>query len=310
MQEIFCCVCQEPLTKDAKKIGDRFFCDHHYNKVFVNRKGIWISILIGIVSIFAFVGLIVLLDNLIEYNFSGINLVIFGVILSAGPAFIWVWIFYRLDTLEPEPKGFILGVFLLGAVFANGIGIPLINELFNVNKWLYNADLPLRIIGSILIIGVIQEYLKYAGVRFTVFLSSEFDERVDGIIYGAVIGPGFATMLNIQYIISMQGVNPSVGVIRITISCLAHASFSGISGYFLGRAKFERMPIWWLPAGVALAAVLNGVTHILLKSVSRFGMKFTPEFGLIIAGILASLSFGILFIAIKKINSKALLDNE
>jgi RsiW-degrading membrane proteinase PrsW (M82 family) len=310
LQEIFCCVCQEPLTKNAKKIGDRFFCDHHYNKVFVNRKGIWISVLIGIVSIFAFAGLIVLLDYLVDYQFSGINLVIFGVLISAGPAFIWVWIFYKLDTLEPEPKGFILGVFLLGAIFANGIGIPLINGLFNVNEWLYNAELPLKIIGSILIIGFIQEYLKYAGVRFTVFISSEFDERVDGIIYGAVIGLGYATMLNIHYIISMGGVNPSVGVMRITISCLAHASFSGISGYFLGRAKFEKMPVWWMPSGVALAAVLNGVTHILLKSVSRFGISFTPEFGLIIAGVLASTAFGILFLAIRRINTGVLQDSE
>jgi len=310
LQEIFCCVCQEPLTKNAKKIGDRFFCDHHYNKVFVNRKGIWISVLIGIVSIFAFAGLIVLLDYLVDYQFSGINLVIFGVLISAGPAFIWVWIFYKLDTLEPEPKGFILGVFLLGAIFANGIGIPLINGLFNVNEWLYNAELPLKIISSILIIGFIQEYLKYAGVRFTVFISSEFDERVDGIIYGAVIGLGYATMLNIHYIISMGGVNPSVGVMRITISCLAHASFSGISGYFLGRAKFEKMPVWWMPSGVALAAVLNGVTHILLKSVSRFGISFTPEFGLIIAGVLASTAFGILFLAIRRINTGVLQDSE
>jgi len=310
LQEIFCCVCQEPLTKNAKKIGDRFFCDHHYNKVFVNRKGIWISVLIGIVSIFAFAGLIVLLDYLVDYQFSGINLVIFGVLISAGPAFIWVWIFYKLDTLEPEPKGFILGIFLLGAIFANGIGIPLINGLFNVNEWLYNAELPLKIISSILIIGFIQEYLKYAGVRFTVFISSEFDERVDGIIYGAVIGLGYATMLNIHYIISMGGVNPSVGVMRITISCLAHASFSGISGYFLGRAKFEKMPVWWMPSGVALAAVLNGVTHILLKSVSRFGISFTPEFGLIIAGVLASTAFGILFLAIRRINTGVLQDSE
>ena len=33
--------------------------------------------------------------------------------------------------------------------------------------------------------------MKYAGVRFTIFLSREFDERVDGIIYGAAIGLGY-----------------------------------------------------------------------------------------------------------------------
>lgn len=309
LQEFYCCVCHKPVSEDAEKIGERYFCEHHYKKVFLNRKGIWISVLVGIIAIFAFVGIIVLLDYIIDYDFTGINLILLGVLLSAGPAFIWVWMFYKLDTLEPEPKGFVLGIFLLGAVLANGIGIPLVIELYNVNDWLYNADFLFKILGSILIVGIVQEYLKYAGVRFTVFLSSEFDERVDGIIYGAVIGLGYATMLNIHYIISMGGVNPSIGVIRITISCLAHASFSGISGYFLGRAKFENMPVWWLPSGVALAASLNGITHIFLKGISRIGIKYTPEYGLIFAGLLASIAFGILSVIIKRINSKAVMDS-
>jgi hypothetical protein len=67
------------------------------------------------------------------------------------------------------------------------------------------------------------------------------------------------------------------------------------------------MPVWWLPSGVALAALLNGITHILLKSISRTGIKYTPEYGLIVAGLLACIVFCILFITVKRINSMAVI---
>ncbi|MBC8450366.1 MAG: hypothetical protein H8D78_21745, partial [Chloroflexi bacterium] len=33
------------------------------------------------------------------------------------------------------------------------------------------------------------------------------------------------------------------GVIRIVVPALAQASFAGLTGYFLGRAKFEDEPV-------------------------------------------------------------------
>ena len=304
--ETNCCVCHKPIETDVRKIGNRFFCERHYDKVFVNRKGIWITVLIGIIALFAFVGIITLLDNFIPMELSGPVLIFCGISLSLFPAIIWLGVFYRLDTLEPEPKSYIIGIFLLGAILANGIGIPLLKDLFNINAWMYNSGIFIKFIGSILIVGFLQEYIKYAGIRYTIFLSSEFDERTDGIIYGAAIGLGYATMLNIYYVISKGGVGLTIGVIHITIACLAHASFGGISGYFLGRAKFEDMPVWWLPAGVVLASICNGVIQILLRDVSRFGVKYMPINSLILAGVLAFCIFGFLFVLIKRINDRAL----
>jgi len=96
---------------------------------------------------------------------------------------------------------------------------------------------------SILVIGFTQEFLKYAAVRYSVYMLPEFDERMDGILYGTASGLGFATMLNITYIMDSGGVDLGVGIIRIVVTALAQASFAGISGYFLARAKFEDEPV-------------------------------------------------------------------
>ncbi len=306
MQESMCCVCHIPLPAACKHIGQRAYCDVHYSRVTQDRRGLWVSVLVGVVALLAFVGLVTAVVRLIQPVLAGTWLAGVGVVLAVVPAVIWLGVFYTQDRLEPEPKRFILGVFVLGALLAQGIGTPLVRDVFRVQDWLpYNGPV-VDILGSILVVGFVQEYLKYAGVRFTVFGSREFDERVDGIIYGAAIGLGFATMLHIDYVVGSGGVRLEVGVIRIVVDTLAQASFAGVSGYFLGRAKFEDMPAWWLPAGVTLAAVLNGIVSFLLQEVSMQGLQFTPEYGLVLAAVVAAATFAVLFALIRRINAATL----
>jgi RsiW-degrading membrane proteinase PrsW (M82 family) len=192
-------------------------------------------------------------------------------------------------------------------VLAEAIARPLIRDLFEVQSWLYDSALT-GILGSIFVVGFIQEFLKYAGVRYTVYSSPEFDERIDGIIYGAAIGLGFATMLNVRYVVDNNGVNLGVGAIQVAVNALAHASFSGVVGYFLGRAKFERMGPVWLPLGVSLAAVLNGVVTYALREVPELGSGFSynPWYGLVLAAIVAGATFVILFAVMRRINAATL----
>ncbi len=97
-----------------------------------------------------------------------------------------------------------------------------------------------------------------------------------------------------QYVIGNQGVQLDVGVVRITITALAHAAFSGVMGYFLGRAKFERMGRGWLPLGLCLAALLNGVVSWSLGRVVRRGLDHVPLYGLATAGAVALLTSAVL----------------
>ena len=94
-------------------------------------------------------------------------------------------------------------------------------------------------------------------------------------------------MLNIHYVVGHAGVDLSVGVIRIVVTALAQASFSGIVGYFLAQDKFEGKPVWWMPAGVALAAVLNGAFIFVRDLASVRGLHFNPRNGLILATLVA-----------------------
>jgi RsiW-degrading membrane proteinase PrsW (M82 family) len=298
MEEQICCVCHEPVEDDAPRIGRRAYCDEHYAKVDRGRGSVWRSVAVSLVLLVGFAILVALLDGWIDLQLEGGWLIIAGLVLSLVPAALWLVFFYAQDLLEPEPKRYVLGVFFIAALLAAAIGIPVVRNLFKVQEWLDYSWL-VNLLGSILVVGFVQEFLKYASVRYSVYLLPEFDERMDGILYGTAAGLGYATMLNITYVVNSGGVNLGIGVIRIAVTALAQATFGGITGFFLARAKFEDEPVWWLPLGLTIAAVLNGLFTVILGGLTRTGAVLvgdaaTPWWGLVLAAIVAGVTLAIL----------------
>jgi RsiW-degrading membrane proteinase PrsW (M82 family) len=288
---LVCCICQSPVGEDAPRLGGRIYCAAHYAKLASARTGAWTSGAILILGLIVFTVLMELLLAATKPALEGTSLVLVGIVLALVPALLWLAFFYLQDRLEPEPKRLVGSVFVLGALLALAVGMPVLRDLFRVQEWIGKSWVA-NLLGSILVIGMVQEFLKYAAIRYSVYPMAEFDERTDGIIYGSAAGLGYATMLNIQYVVANGGVALDIGIVRIVVTALAQAAFAGITGYFLGQAKFEDEPIWWLPLGLGIAAGLNGVFTVLRGELSRGGLSLSgarmhPWVGLILASILA-----------------------
>jgi RsiW-degrading membrane proteinase PrsW (M82 family) len=305
-----CCVCGLPVGSGAPRIGGRAYCDAHFAKVTQHRSSVGRSSLLTLGALVLFAALVAVILRFVKPHLAGAPLVALGVGMSLVPAALWLLFFYLQDALEPEPKGYVLGVFVLGALLASALGIPVVRDLFRAQDWL-GKSLGVNLLGSILVVGFVQEFLKYAAVRYSVYPLPEFDERMDGILYGTAAGLGFATMLNILYVVESGGVDLGVGVIRIVITALAQASFSGITGYFLARAKFEEERVWWLPLGLTIAAVLNGLFTVVRGGIARTGSVLgqrtaNPWYGLILAAVVAGATLAILLFLVRRANQRVL----
>jgi RsiW-degrading membrane proteinase PrsW (M82 family) len=191
-----------------------------------------------------------------------------------APAVFWLWYFYSKDKLDPEPKRLIAKTFLLGML----LGVPAtFLELLFINS----------LAVSVVIAPAIEESLKYAGVRFTVYRSAEFDEPLDGIIYAAAIALGFASVENVFYLLATYfsvtdaepplevmspfGAVASVFAIRALISVPSHVLFSSMWGYALGRGKF-------LQPAEARALIRMGLLYaILCHGLFNFSASRLPE---------------------------------
>lgn len=278
-------------------------------KAIHERKHIWRDEFLLIIGLCVFVGIVYALDNALNPVFTPTTLLLTGIFLALVPAFIWMIFFYMQDSAEPEPKGFVAGVFLLGGLLAAAVGIPVVENLFRVSHWIHNNTLT-TILGGILVVGFTQEFLKYAAVRYSIYHSDEFDEPTDGVIYATAAGLGYATVLNINFVVANGGVDLGAGIIRMAVVALAQAAFSGITGYFLGRAKFESEQIWWMPLGITLAATFNGVFNWLLGIVTKptitlSGSTTNTWMGLALAAAVALTTTGVILTLVRR-NIKSL----
>lgn len=288
----YCCICHEPVSPPFNMLGGRVYCARHFAQVNKPHQGFWRSAVLMIAAMGIASGILALLVRDV-HDLDRTALVIIGIVLAIVPTALWLWYFYRQDRLEPEPKGRIGSVLFTAIVLTDFIGLRVINDWFHVTGWAsYNSWTSIG--ASILINGFIYAAIVYLSVRIWVYATPEYDERMDGIIYGTVAGLGVATMLNLHYIIDNQGVALAPGIISVVTTALAQASFGGVLGYFMAQAKFEHKPVWWVPLGVIVSAVLNGVFSWLINEVSANGLEVEPWRSLVLGLVVALLTFGAL----------------
>lgn len=182
-------------------------------------------------------------------------------LVSLVPGLLWLWFFARQDNYEREPLRLLLKSFLFGALMLGPAGF--VESLFK--GVLLNPTSPLaRFLVIMVVVGLGEEFFKYLAVRLSVYESKEWNEIVDGIVYTVAAALGFSSLENLFYVASF---GLQIAPLRALVSSLAHASFSGIFGYYLGLAKFQPARAFPLIAtGLGVAGFLHGAFDYLLLS--------------------------------------------
>ncbi|UOF92263.1 PrsW family glutamic-type intramembrane protease [Fodinisporobacter ferrooxydans] len=144
------------------------------------------------------------------------------------------WIYSR-DKINPEPKQDVLRLYILGAIIVFPAGIIerhlLISKALNPN----NDGLIPILITAFFIAGMVEEFLKAGIFQRGIYHHKEFDEPIDGIVYGVAIALGFAMVENVMYVTSY---GLSVAFLRSVTAIPAHMFFGITMGYYFARAKF------------------------------------------------------------------------
>ncbi|MEK7145933.1 MAG: PrsW family glutamic-type intramembrane protease, partial [Patescibacteria group bacterium] len=122
------------------------------------------------------------------------------------------------------------------------------------------------IVGPFFLIALPEELGKFWVVKRKIFDHAKFNEVMDGINYTVVASLGFAALENIMYIYAYD---LEIGVLRAFTAVPAHALFSGLMGYKIGRAKFEKNKKkrnQLLRQGLWAAVFFHGLYDFLLMS--------------------------------------------
>jgi protease PrsW len=194
----------------------------------------------------------------------------FLLLLYALPVLVTV---YLLDLYEREPVALVGAALLWGALAAAGLA-SLGNDGWGlVVARLGGPDFASRWTAA-LTAPIVEETLKGIGVVLVYLIArDEFDDAMDGFVYGAVCGLGFAIVEDVFYFVSVFG--GTVGgvltgfFVRVIASGLySHVLYSGLVGMGIGIIVSRREPApaarRWVQGCVLFAVAAAG--HFLWNS--------------------------------------------
>ncbi|ESS06722.1 MAG: putative membrane protein [uncultured archaeon A07HB70] len=222
-------------------------------------------------------GLVVLVGVVLFFAIGGFSAVTdprvgLLTVLSAVPALALAGYVYLTDVTEAEPLDLLVATFLLSvltATFAavlNGVAEGVLG--FGARGGLVTSTL-----FFFLVVGPVEETVKLLAVRLYAYRAQRFSAVVDGAVYGAVAGLGFAFIENALYItrqvdgavaeaefgVALIGAGGGITAIR-ALAGPGHVIYSAVAGYYLGLAKFNpdyRGPL--VIKGLLLAAAIHGL---------------------------------------------------
>jgi RsiW-degrading membrane proteinase PrsW (M82 family) len=196
-------------------------------------------------------------------------------LLSALPAFALVLFVWKQDVVEKEPLDTLAVTFVLAVLFASFAA--------TVNTVLGGLFRSIPLIGMALfffvVVAPVEETVKWLAVRLYAYRRAEFDAVIDGAVYGAVAGLGFATIENVLYVVQgflraqeaggTQALQAAVGTgFSRALAGPGHVIYSAWAGYYLGLAKYNpenRGPI--VVKGLLVASLIHGAYNALVTYV-------------------------------------------
>jgi len=217
-------------------------------------------------------GLLVLLLIGIE---TGPVAFLVGLVTATLPVPLYVVLVLWIDRYESEPLWMLATAFFWGALVAVFIAI-LFNTLIGVIVSIVTNSLAAGDTVAKVVSAPIVEETSKALILFIFFFwkKDEFDGVVDGIVYAALVGLGFAMTENIQYYGKEVLEGGSKGltilfIIRGTLAPFSHPLFTSMTGIGLGIARQTQntalklvTPILGLLTAICLHSIWNGSAAI------------------------------------------------
>lgn len=191
------------------------------------------------------------------------------------PTLFYIGVIYWADRYEKEPLWLLSATFLWGAVPSIVLAVVL-NEVFSAPVAALVGDSYGELAGATIVAPLVEETLKGLALLGIFYLRRrDIDSLLDGAIYGAMVGLGFALIENYFYFISEYeaGGLGAWGInifFRAFVFGLNHALFSscfglGLAAASLARSSFTRLVA---PAIGWLLAVLTHAAHNTLVSLN------------------------------------------
>jgi RsiW-degrading membrane proteinase PrsW (M82 family) len=258
---------------------------------------------------------------------NGVSSIIAALTIPLVPAIGIFLLVNFMDRYEREPWFLRLAAFLWGAIIAIPPALFIEQNIDNMLQNIFdpnNTNEIIRVIFQGLNAGITEETFKGIGLLLLfIILRDEFDNVTDGIVYGALIGAGFAMVENFSYFAQHSKSSLAYLIVgRIILGWLGHSTFIACFGAALGyirhtRARWKQIviPIIGFLVAVGLHSFFDFVTFqassVIYTSGGNSTINNIAQIAIVVNYIPPFLAqLGLLYILIKSLSHEAAVIRE
>lgn len=151
--------------------------------------------------------------------------------LAMAPGLALFSYFYLRKQIANEPSRTLFHTFVYGAMMT--FPILFIQHVFEEESVFSNV-----FFRDVVFTSGLEEFFKWLILLIAIYHHVDFEDAYDGILYGASISLGFATVENILYLLTY---GTDIAFVRALLPVSSHALFGVVMGYYIGKAKFAKV---------------------------------------------------------------------
>jgi len=249
----------DPRTAFAAPIPMKFSGSMSAIKIILGILAALVALLLGLIVLF-----------LIGVETGPVALMI-GLVSATVPVPLYLVLVLWIDRYEAEPVWMLATAFFWGALVAVFFAFLINTASLVAVQLMTNSARAGRTFGAVISAPIVEESAKALILLiFFFWKKDEFDGVIDGIVYAAMAGLGFAMTENIQYygkaVMEAGGGGLTfVFILRGALAPFSHPMFTSLTGIGLGLARQSRntavkwiAPIMGLLAAISMHSIWNG----------------------------------------------------
>lgn len=197
-----------------------------------------------------------------------------SIIAATLPVIFYIGIIYWVDRYEKEPGWLLAATFLWGAVPSIIIAY-VVNSLLGSPFYYFLNEASADALVASLIAPIVEESIKGVAVLgIFLFWKDEIDSPLDGIIYGAMVGLGFALVENIFYYMAQYQLGGLEAwgwnvFFRGLVFGLNHALYTAVTGLGIAVARMSTNPLIKI-----FAPIVGLITAVFLHAFHNLAVSF------------------------------------
>jgi len=220
-------------------------------------RRVWRSVGLQI-SIMIVVAIVVVFSNtLIGVEFDSTITLILSLFIVALPVGLWLIFSVIPEYFVLQPRQHLVSLAVISGLTASAIGIPLLQEFFQIERWIPLQSAFDRIIGYTFTVGIVDTGLKFVVLRYLVF-PLNIRMRTDTIAFCIACAIGYVTVININLIVNIQP-TLSLAMIYVFGNYTMQITSSIILAYGISQTALDNALPLLLPAIIFVSAFIIGV---------------------------------------------------